>query len=206
MTDERFPLRMRDGIDRSWRDTASPGTWLTGDERVAAAAIARSSFGSGETIDGPSSRTVVEDAARMVAVDAHRIDRAMVDRLAADGLTTQAYVEVVGVVARTVAVDTTIRGLGIEPLAFPVPAEGTPSRIAPPNAKRRSAFVPMIGAAGATNALSAVVAEDAAQEDLHGALYLSYAEMADIGIVKGLERWQLELVAARTSLINRCHF
>ena len=46
-------------------------------------------------------------------------------------------------------------------------------------------------AAGATTALSAVDPGRAAQEDLHGALYLSYAEMSDIGFVRGLERWQL---------------
>ena len=37
-------------------------------------------------------------------------------------------------------------------------------------------------AAGATTALSAVDPERAAQEDLHGALYLSYVEMSDIGL------------------------
>ena len=64
----------------------------------------------------------------------------------------------------------------------------------------------MVGAAGATSALSAVTAEDRAQEQLHGALYLSYFEMGNFGIEKGLNRPQMELLAARTSLVNDCYF
>ena len=62
----------------------------------------------------------------------------------------------------------------------------------------------MIGAAGATTALSSVAAEDAAQADLHGALYLHYAEMGDLTIVKDIPRWQMELAATTTSWINHC--
>ena len=205
-TDPRVPDRMRAGAARTWTNIASPGTWFTGAERLEIASGARSSLASGGATRDWSIPEVVVDAARAVAVDAHRIDRERVDRFAADGLAAEPFVEVVGVVARSVAVDTMFRGIGTEPLAFPDPLPGEPLRSVQPNAKRRSAFVPMVGAAGATSALSAVPAEDAAQEDLHGALYLSYAEMGDFAIVKGLQRWQLELVAARTSLINHCHF
>lgn len=197
---------MSAGAARTWRSIALPGTWFTGAERVEIASCARSSLASGGATRDWSIPEVVVDAARTVAVHAHRTDRARIDRFAADGLAAEPFVEVVGVVARTVAVDTMLRGIGTEPLAFPDPAPGEPHRSVQPNAKRRSAYVPMVGAAGATSALSAVPSEDAAQEDLHGALYLSYAEMGNFNIVKELQRWQLELVAARTSLINHCHF
>ena len=64
----------------------------------------------------------------------------------------------------------------------------------------------LVGAAGATSALSGVSVEDRAQEQLHDALYLSYQEMGDLGIDKVLSRSQMELLAARTSLINDCFF
>ena len=205
-TDPRVPGRMSAGAARAWSSIALPGTWFTGAERIEIASCARSSLASGGATRDWSIPEVVVDAARTVAVHAHQIDRARIDRFAADGLAAEPFVEVVGVVARTVAVDTMLRGIGTEPLAFPAPVPGEPLRSVQPSAKRRSAYVPMVGAAGATNALSAVPSEDAAQEDLHGALYLSYAEMGDFSIVKELPRWQLELVAARTSLINHCHF
>jgi len=120
----------------------------------------------------------------------------------------EAYVELVGVVARTVAIDTTLRGIGA-PLIDLGEGQAEPAQVqdrAPTSAKKRSAFVPTIGAAGATSALSSVRSEDIAQEDLHGALYLSYSEMSHLTIDKGIPRWQLELAAARTSLLNQCFF
>lgn len=78
-----------------------------------------------------------------------------------------------------------------------VPASGT---------SRSSAWgwVPTVGAIGPPSALSAVPAEAAAQEALHGVLYLSYADMADQRAERGLTRAQMELVAARVSWLNDC--
>lgn len=43
--------------------------------------------------------------------------------------------------------------------------------------------------------------------DVHGALYLTIQEMGDLEIVRdGLERAQMELVAARTSMLNDCFY
>jgi len=90
------------------------------------------------------------------------------------------------------------------PVPLPTPLDGEPTRTVARRAKRRSAHVAMVGAAGATTALSSVPAENAAQADLHGALYLSYSEMGDFQIVKAIPRWQMELAAATTSWINHC--
>ncbi len=54
--------------------------------------------------------------------------------------------------------------------------------------------------------ISAVPAEAAAQETLHGALYLSYPDMADLHAERGLTRAQMEFVAARVSYLNDCLF
>ena len=49
-------------------------------------------------------------------------------------------------------------------------------------------------------------AEIAAMFALHGVLYLSLEEMMDLEVVKGLTRAQMELLAARTSLLNDCFY
>ena len=54
--------------------------------------------------------------------------------------------------------------------------------------------------------LSAVPAEMAALEALHGPAYLAYDEMQDPAHTRGLTRAQMELVAARTSAINECFY
>ncbi len=66
--------------------------------------------------------------------------------------------------------------------------------------------MPTVGAIGPVTALDAVPPEATAQAALHGALYLSYAEMADLAVVRGLTRAQLELVAARVSYLNDCFY
>jgi len=200
------PQRIVDGVDRARRQIAAPGTWLTGAERVAVAQLARATQQGSGSADRSGLSAVGGDGTVAVAVNAHGITAQTVDGYEAAGLTPETYVEIVGVVARTIAIDTTTRGLGLDPVPLPAPEEGEPTRQRQDRAKRRSAFVPTVGAARATSALSSVLAEDVAQENLHGALYLSYPEMGNISIIKGLPRWQLELIAARTSKINECFY
>ena len=117
-----------------------------------------------------------------------------------------AYVELVGVVSRLSAVDTFHLALGIPLEPLPEPEPGEPSQMEEPLARHGAAWVPMVGGASITQALSLVDAESTAQEDLHGPLYLTYEEMAELDFVRGLNRAQMELVAARTSAINECFY
>jgi hypothetical protein len=200
-----LPVRpsMLEGMKREWDRLANAGTWWSGADRVALAAEARA---AGDGIPSSSS-DLAHDVAAMtgrIMTNAHQIDRASVDALVDQGVSLAAYTEMVGVIARLSAVDTAVRGMGNEPVPLPTPRDGEPTRIVAPRARRRSAHVAMVGAAGATTALSSVPAEDAAQADLHGALYLSYSEMGNYRIVKDIPRWQMELAAATTSWINHC--
>ena len=191
------------GMQRDWTRLSQTGTWWSGADRVAIAEQARAAsagLGAPSTSLPPSVSTM----ARRIATASHEIDRRSVDALADDGVPQEAFVEMVGTIARLTAIDTAVAGVGAEPVPLPNPVEGSPSQALVDGAKRRSAHVPMVGAAGATTALSSVAAEDAAQVDLHGALYLSYAEMGDIEIVKDIPRWQMELAATTTSFINHC--
>ncbi len=197
-----LPLRITAGIERAHTHIATMGTNWTGAQRLQIAAVARSAVAGEELPASELLTTAARDTAAKIAAHAHVITASDVD--AFDN--PAAFVEIVGVVARSTAIDTVVRGVGAPVIPFPSGTREPPSGHVDPNARRRAAWVPMVGGAGPTTALSAVPAEDAAQADLHGALYLSYAEMADLTIRKGLPRWQLELVAARTSLINHCRF
>ena len=201
-----LPERSRAVLTQQWQQLAQPGTWWTGEQRIDIAHVGRAAKRGLAEPEATSINQVTRDAAKAVATNAGSITEAMVDGFVADGLSPLHYVELVGIIARTTAIDTATVGLGngLEPY---LPAEpGMPSDTVVQGAKQRSAWVPMVGAAGATSALSAVTAEDRAQEQLHGALYLSYMEMGNWDINKGLSRSQMELLAARTSLINECHF
>ena len=195
-----LPKRTVDGINRTRAHLGSPGTWWTGAERVAMVAAARSALAGGPPVDEPWGPIV-----HRVAAEPHTIDQTVVDDTA-ETIGVAPYVELVGVISKAVAIDTMIRGLGIDELPLPEVQAGEPSRAEVPEAKKRSAFVPMNGPAFPPAALSLVEAESAMLADLADTLYLSYEEMGDQTIVKGLPRHRLELVAARTSLINDCFY
>ncbi len=197
-----------DGLDREWARLAAAGTWWTGAERVAMARVARAAratdSGRADLASAPLPEAAVEAAERLSA-DPH-VDLPWVEDLERRGLDRRAYVEVLGIVARLNAVDTFLFGIGSSPRRLPDPRPGEPTRATVPDAVMNGGFVPTVGPASAPNALSAVAAETEALMDLHGVLYLSMAEMGDLEIVKDLNRCQIELVAARTSLLNECFF
>lgn len=193
-----------DGLDRELLHLSSPGTWWTGAERVAIAGVARTAR-EGQ----PQQATVLPAAAAAAAIrlssEGHA-DAAWIDELTEAGLAIEAYVEILGIVARLSAVDSFMFGIGAEPQALPAPLVGEPSGEIVAAAGLDRGLVPTVGPASAPNALSAVQAETDAMLDLHGVLYLSLDEMADLEIEKSLTRPQMEFVAARTSFLNNCFF
>ena len=200
------PAYMAEGVERALNQIAASGVRWSGTERVEIANIARAAKARTPRPDHTVSHEVAA-LAEALATHAHSITEENVDAFAENsGRGAEAFVEMIGIVARVVAIDTFATGIGADLIAFPDPDPSPPSGETREAARKRSAFVPTVGPAGATTALSAVQSEDRAQEDLHGSLYLSYFEMGDLHINKGLPRWQLELIAARTSLINDCYF
>ena len=198
------PLTVPDAIDAvidaQWSGLGTPGSWMTGDERTAIVRVTRSSSAEVHG-DEPVAR-----AAALVAHHASTLTADTVDELESRGLRREQYVEIVGVVSRVAAIDTFERGIGRPERSLPVSAPGAPSRDLVATARRRAGWVPTVGAIGPVTALDAVPPEATAQSALHGALYLSYAEMADLAVVRGLTRAQLELVAARVSYLNDCFY
>ncbi len=195
----------QDALRGQWRRLAEPGTWWTGPERVAIAAEARlASMGLPSARELPSAAI---EAARTVAVNASSIRPAMIARWAAGGLDGFAYVEIVGIVSIVMALDVAGFGLGMVEEPLPVGSAGEPSRVRPVEAEISNGWVPTVGPAWAPEALSAVAAERDAMNVIHGPLYLTIDQMGDLEIVRdGMTRPQIELVAARTSMLNDCFY
>ena len=195
---------VRAALGREWARLAAPGTWFTGQERVAIAGEARAarSLGDGGTgLDEP-----VVEAAHAVSAAAQYVTRAWVEDLLDRGLTIEEYVEVAGIAGRLAAVDACVKGLGGAEEPLPAPQPGEPARVRNDEARWRAAFVPTAGGDRAPFALSAVPAEAEALLDLHGPLYLTIEEMQDLEYRGALTRAQMEFVAARTSYLNDCMY
>jgi len=189
---------------REWDRQALAGTWWNGTERVDIARRARHARYGGPT--QPSSLPdAAFEAAAAISVRPAAIRRPWVERVATD-LGYPRYVEIVGVTSRLAAIDTFHTAIGSALETLPEPEPGEPSRTEEPQARPGAGWVPMVGGASITQALSLVDAESTAQEDMHGPLYLSYEGMAELDYVGGLSRAQMELVAARTSAINECFY
>jgi len=191
---------------REWRRLATPGTWWSGDERVAIARVTRDAQAAAP---GASDALpdVAAEAARRLAVAPASTTKDTVARQPAAGLDHPPYVELVGVASRLAAIDAIHRGLGADLEPLPDPEPGRATRTPPPRqATAGRAFVPMVGGASIAGALSLVPMEMEAQRDIHGPLYLSYEDMALFDYQGGLHRTQMELVAARTSAVNKCFY
>jgi len=192
-------------VEREWARLASPGTWWTGAERISIAAEARRAVRNA-TPTGvlPDAAT---EAARRVAVDAASIRSVDIERWAGGGLDGFAYVELVGIVSRLMAIDVATFGLGLDEVPLPVALPGEPTRQKPEDAEVTTGWVPTVGPANAPGSMSGVPAEVEAMFDVHGVLYLSLEQMGDLDIERnGIHRTQMELAAGRTSWLNECFY
>lgn len=202
------PIEVRADIRRlfrrEWDRLALAGTWWNGRERVDIARAARAGRFGADTGSSSLPTSAIE-AASTISDRPASIRRHWVEKMA-DLLGYPPYVEIVGITSRLAAVDTFHVGLGADLEPLPEPEPGGPSRSEEPQARPGAAWVPMVGGASITQALSLVDSESVAQEDMHGPLYLTYEGMAEMDYVGGLSRAQMELVAARTSAINECFY
>lgn len=205
------PLPVRDDLAVAFRDVwqalAEPGTWWTGAERVELALVARNAYENRPLPEGLRLAAAAIAAAALLGKEPAAVTEELIIEWETAGLDANRYVELVAVVSRVTAVDTFHRALSLAREALPPPQPGTPSRSLPEVAANKTkAWVPMVGPPSIPVSLSAVPAEMAALETLHGSMYLRYEEMGNPAIEKGLHRSQMELVAGMTSAINECFY
>jgi alkylhydroperoxidase family enzyme len=203
------PIRenLADAFRHVWGHLSTAGTWWSGPERVAIAEIARAAYQDQPIPEGDLLPVPAREAAALVGKQPSAITAELIQTWEIAGLDATQYVELIAVAAQVTTVDTFHRAMGLELEPLPYPQSGTPSRELPAvPARKTRAWVPMVGPPTIPTSLSAVPNEMAALEALHGPAYLTYEEMSDPTIQKGLSRAQMELVAARTSAINECFF
>jgi hypothetical protein len=238
---EKLPARpeLMKALEAAWRTLAAPGTWWNGAERCAIAAEVRQAEGcalcrrrkealSPYTVEGRHDslgRLPLEavEASHRLATDAGRITQTWVRHLTDGALGEERYVEIVSVVAITIALDTFDRALGCPVRSLPMPEAGEPNRHRPAGARRGLAWVstlapgdvgpgdpnpfPVHGDKNIHLALSLVPQEVFNFFDLDVELYLRDEQIRDFSReYRAISHRQIELIAARASALNRCYY
>src|SRR5687768_14119055 len=155
-----LPIRsdLTEAHDRAWAAISQPGTWLTGERRVAVAAEIRRARdcalcakikaalspnavqGKHDTL-GKVTPAEVELIHRVVN-DPGRLSESWSQSVLAKGLSDGEYVEIVGLIAMVMMMDTFTRAAGLPDRPLPQPKAGEPTRYRPAGARKKAAWLP----------------------------------------------------------------
>jgi len=205
------------------QEWAAPGNWWSGAERLAMVTEVRRAREADElppwvrptTVEGLIDPDHVLAAAAIDAVwrltnHPGTLTRQWYNEVIEWGLSPEQYVELVGVVATANCVEVFASAIGSEPIPLPGPVEGTADHEAVAGATPSTHWVPTVPGRGANvgKALSAVPVAVRAWQRLSAAQYVPLeALLGDLQWSRGaLDRMQVELLAARTSLLNECFY
>ncbi|MBT5047794.1 MAG: hypothetical protein HOM58_04770 [Rhodospirillaceae bacterium] len=239
---ETSPYDIRDDLaevhGRVWDRIAKAGTWLDGATRVSIAAETRHARScplcarqkaalSPFAVDGAHDSladlpdTWIEIIHRMVA-DPGRLTQSWSEKMRGGGIDDTEYVELVSIVAHTVAIDVFSRGLGLVQHPLPDPQPGEPSRYRPAEARQGEAWLPNIAwdeagpnetdfchgrESSIRRALTLVPDEARSFFDLGAHQYLPGDAMREFSKkVRAITRAQIELLAGRVSALNQCTY
>jgi len=221
---------------RTWRHIASPGTWLTGEQRVAVAGEARHARGCGfcqnrkaaltpYSVEGTHDHLgnlpeITIDMIHRIVTDPARLSRDWFQSCLEGGLSEEAYVETLAVIASITAIDSFTKALGMALHPLPGAIAGEPSKERPARAGQGAAWVSWIDKADAVDddlrtfgptatnvrrALSLVPSDAHSFMDLMAVQYLPENEKNDLDRdTRAIDRQQIELIAGRVSAINQC--
>lgn len=211
-----------------------PGTWFDAKERREIVALSRRARAErGYEIQGYTDEVQDVDLPagalkliKMVSCEAEKIDKNFYLELVSNGLHAEQYVEIVGLVARAVSVDTFCRSLGLSIRLLADARDGVPSKQLPDTATIDHAWVPIIPAgpkggapaqalygetefvANIFSALSLVPDEASSVMQLGQTQYVEARDFQNFKFFRdeNFSRAQLELVAARISALNNCFY
>jgi alkylhydroperoxidase family enzyme len=219
--DPRMRTDLVEAHDRAWAAIAGPGTWLSGERRVAVAAEVRKAR-DGASCDalGKLSEAEVELIHRVVG-DPGRLSETWVQSVLARGLSEGEYVEIVGIIAMVMMMDAFAQGMGLAERALPAPMRGEPTRYRPAGAKKKAAWLPLVEPEDATEADGPMYPSPKAGY-IYRALSLvpqslrDYWALANCHYIPGpyvyqfdksiraITRPQTEIMAARVSAMHQC--
>jgi hypothetical protein len=234
-----LPIRsdLIDAHEQAWAAIARRGTWLTGERRLAIAAEVRKALecalcGRIRAALSPNAVQGVHDSlgrltgaevelVHRVVGDPGRLSESWTNSVLARGLADGEYIEIVGVVAMVMIMDTCVRALGLPLRELPAPVAGEPTRYRPAGAKKQAAWLPLTEPEDTTaadgpmypspkagyiyRALSLVPQSVRDYWALACAHYLppQYVYKFDTSI-RAISRPQTEILAARVSAMHQC--
>ena len=163
------------------------------------------------------------DAIHAIMSYSSRLTRSWYESLLTRGLSDGQYVEIVGTVTALISTDRFCRGLGLRLHPLPMPGKGEPNCYRPDSAGPDEAWVPLVprenegtpeedlwpsGSLGnIIRTMSLVPDEVRTLRDLLEVHYVPYEKVREPNAGTGaLTRPQMELVAAKVSLMNDCFF
>ena len=221
-----------------WAALGSPGSGFTGTERVAIMAEARNALRcklcqvrkdslSPYTVEGAHDHLgalpeAVVEVVHRVRTDPGRLTPAWFAGVTGDQLSVAQYMEVVGVLVQTVAIDTFSHAMGFPLLELPEPQPGKPSGYVPEGLTEGEAWVPLLSLdtvqeseadlfpstlppAYIRRALTMVPMDCRGFWKVAVTQYLPGEVMRDFGRnIRAISHAQIELVAGRVSAINGC--
>jgi hypothetical protein len=206
---------------------ARPGTWWTGAERHAIASEVRRAVDNADLPPWQAPSGCDPDHPAAIPAD-HPLPAAAVDAIwritnhpgtlthdwyqgIVDGLPSpEHYVELVNVVAMVNSIDRFAAIMDLAPIPLPEPEAGEPTRERIDDTAVRDHWVPTAPVKGPNvlKALSAVPADRQTRQALSSSQYLP--EGALLGDLdwgrETIDRRQIELVAAQTSIVNECFY
>lgn len=222
--------------DRAWSSIGVCGTWWTGAERIALADLVLEALTDSDPLPPWTARSSVADRPAVAALPdaavdaAYRLSRSpgtltqeWYSSLINRDLTPCAYVELVTIVVRVAAIQRFGAILGIDVPPLPPAGPGHPTRAEPSGLGLHHHWVPIVRpddaegelswlydggfAPNVRRALSAVPESYRQIDPLQRAGYLPTNEMMTLDWHRpGLDRPQMELVAAKTSQVNECFY
>ena len=236
-----IPVRadLAEAHDRAWAALAAPGTWLTGARRVAVAAEIRNAHAcahcasikaalSPNGVAGAHASLGVLGAAEVelihrVVGDPGRLSEKWAESVLARGLEEGEYVEIVGIIAMVMMMDSFCRALGAAERALPTAQDGAPTRHRPAGAKKQAAWLPLVEPEDATDADGPMYPSPKAGYIYRGLSLVpqslrDYWALANLHYLPGqfvyqfdksiraISRPQIEILAARVSAMHQCAY
>jgi hypothetical protein len=223
----------------AWRGMGATGVWWTGAERIEIVRETRTARTcplcakrkealtphavAGEHASSTTLPPPAIEAVHRIVSDPGRLSEAWYRRTTSSGLSDEAYVELLSVVAITTAVDTFDRARGAVPRPSPGAVMGQPTRRRPKGAKPGLGWMPMLapadvgpddpplyasaGRSGGNVHLALSLVPEAMMQfwDLFEQMYLPQAAMRDFAQeYRAISHAQIEMLAARVAVRNQC--
>lgn len=237
-----LPVRadLLDAHRNAWTRIASPGTWLTAERRLAVAAeirVARdqcmfcreikaalspNAVRGTHATTGKLSAAEVELIHRLVS-DSGRLSEHWAQGVLDMGLSDGEYVEITGIVAMVMMLDTFTLGLGLPDQPLPAPISGEPTRYRPPGARKQAAWLPIVEPEDVVDGDGPMYPSPKAGYIYRGLSMVpqsmrDYWAMANCHYLPGqyvyqfnhsiraISRPQTEVIAARVSALHQCAY